>query len=78
MSQFYGAPTKAHKVAVDRIFRYLWYTKSLALTFNTNATDYALIGYSDANWGRDYCDRKLVLGYVFILVGAVVSWQSKR
>lgn len=37
----------------------------------------ALIGYCDADWGNNLDTRQSVTGYVFILAGGAVSWQSK-
>ena len=64
-------------MAVKRILRYLQGTKSLGICFKPGDTlDFR--GYSDADWAGDYADRKSTSGYVFLLMGAPVSWGSKK
>jgi hypothetical protein len=37
-----------------------------------------LVGYCDADHGMDQDDRKSMTGYVFLLDGGAISWQSKK
>ena len=37
-----------------------------------------LVGYSDADWEGDLDERKLTLGYVFLLNNGAISWSSKK
>ena len=36
------------------------------------------MGYCDADWGQSPDDRRSVTGYVFLLAGGAISWQSKK
>ena len=64
-------------VAVKRIFRYRQNTKSHRIFYQpSDKIDFR--GYSDADWAGDLADRKSTSGYVFMLLGAPVSWGSKK
>uniref|UniRef100_A0AAV1UWD7 Reverse transcriptase Ty1/copia-type domain-containing protein n=1 Tax=Peronospora matthiolae TaxID=2874970 RepID=A0AAV1UWD7_9STRA len=70
-------PQEEHWVAVKRIFRYLQDTKMHGMCSKPSARiDFR--GYSDADWAGDLTDRKSTSGYVFMLLGAPVSWVSKK
>ncbi|KAG2852247.1 hypothetical protein PC115_g26000 [Phytophthora cactorum] len=70
-------PQEEHWVAVKRIFRYLQGTKTHGICFKPgNKIDFR--GYSDADWAGDLADRKSTSGYTFMLMGAPVSWGSKK
>ncbi|KAG2870465.1 hypothetical protein PC115_g25113 [Phytophthora cactorum] len=70
-------PQDEHWVAVKRIFRYLQGTKTHGICFKPgNKIDFR--GYSDADWAGDLADRKSTSGYTFMLMGAPVSWGSKK
>lgn len=36
------------------------------------------IGYSEADWAGDIDDGKSMLGYLFQMTGAAISWRSKK
>ena len=57
--------------------RYLRGTKTHGINYKpSDKIDFR--GYSDADWAGDLADRKSTSGYVFILLGARVSWGSKK
>src|SRR5260221_5882620 len=37
-----------------------------------------LVGFSDSDWAGDLNSRRSVLGYAFILCGAVITWSAKK
>uniref|UniRef100_A0AAV1UBI8 Polyprotein n=1 Tax=Peronospora matthiolae TaxID=2874970 RepID=A0AAV1UBI8_9STRA len=75
--RFMKNPQEEHWVAVKRIFRYLQGTKMHGICYKPKAKiDFR--GYSDADWAGDLADRKSTSGYVFMLLGAPVSWGSKK
>uniref|UniRef100_A0AAV1T0F5 Reverse transcriptase Ty1/copia-type domain-containing protein n=1 Tax=Peronospora matthiolae TaxID=2874970 RepID=A0AAV1T0F5_9STRA len=77
VSRFTENPQQEHWTAVKRIFRYLQGTKSHGLRFQpSDKIDFR--GYSDADWAGDHADRKSTSGYTFMLMGAPVSWGSKK
>uniref|UniRef100_A0AAV1VET9 Reverse transcriptase Ty1/copia-type domain-containing protein n=1 Tax=Peronospora matthiolae TaxID=2874970 RepID=A0AAV1VET9_9STRA len=77
VSRFMENPQEEHWVAVKRIFRYLQGTKSHGICYQPSARiDFRR--YSDADWAGDLTDRKSTSGYTFMLLGAPVSWGSKK
>jgi hypothetical protein len=76
VSRFLSAPRTNHWMAIKRIFRYVAQTISHGICYAREG-DIKLIGYSDADWAGDAESRKSRSGYIFLLGGAAVSWQSK-
>ncbi|KAG2962578.1 Retrovirus-related Pol polyprotein from transposon TNT 1-94 [Phytophthora cactorum] len=77
VSRFMENPQEEHWVAVKRIFRYLQGTKTHGICFKSG-DNIDFRGYSDADWAGDLADRKSTSGYTFMLMGAPVSWGSKK
>ena len=69
-------PSKDHWIAVERVFKYLRGTLDYSLCFSgfRNVVE----GYSDANWITNNLDVKSTTGYIFMLGGAAISWDSKK
>lgn len=67
----------AHWIAVKRIMRYLKGTLNYKLTYQRNVQS-NLTGFCDADWGGNEIDRRSTTGYVFVMQGAPVSWNSKK
>ena len=62
---------------MKRIFRYLQGTKLHGICYQqSDKIDFR--GYSDADWAGDHADRKSTSGYAFMLLGAPISWGSKK
>lgn len=76
LAQFNNCHSQAHWIAAKRILRFLKGTSNLSLTFQK--TREKLTGYADASWGADPTDRRSETGWVFVLAGAAVSWESRK
>ena len=63
---------------VKRVLRYINGTCSFGIKYCKKPNGNILIGYSDADWVGDKDTRQSTSGYCFLLVGAVVSWASKK
>ena len=64
-------------MAVKRIFRYIFGTKTLGIKFKQSDV-FNLTGYSDSDWAGDVKDRKSTSGFVFMLGGGPISWRSRK
>ncbi len=70
-------PSKIHFTALNRIWKYLNYTKTKVLTYSLkNNNNLQLLGYSDADWGGDLEARKSTTGNVFYFGNNPISWLS--
>ena len=76
LSQFNNSYTSEHWIAAKRIMRYLKGTADYRLIFMKKGEH--ITGYVDADHAGDICDRKSYSGYVFLLGGAPISWESKK
>ena len=77
VAKFSEKPTKEHRTAVKRIFRYLKGTVNFGLQYSSDAS-MECVGFCDADWAGDTNDRKSTSGYTFQMKGASVSWRSKK
>ena len=83
LSQFLQNPARSHWVALKRVLRYLKGTQHAQLVYQQTADTSAdqpltIQGYSDSDWGNDANDRRSVTGWIFLLYGCAVSWQSRK
>ena len=81
LSQYASNPSKEHRQAVIRVLRYLKGTPDQGITYRGIEPITAqppLLAYCDSDWAQDIDTRRSVTGYVFLLCGAAISWQSKR
>lgn len=83
LSQFSSNPGQTHWIAIKHVLRYLKGTMDYKLSYggvaaNVQKTPLQFHGFCDSDWGADIDDRRSVTGYVFMLGGGAVSWQSKK
>ncbi|GIZ47373.1 hypothetical protein CKM354_001046600 [Cercospora kikuchii] len=76
LSSYSSDPAKRHMHALKKLARYLRSSQDLGLMFRRNGGK--LIGYSDSDYAMDKADRVSILGSIFFLCGAPVSWMSKK
>eukprot|EP00961_Rhodomonas_salina_P117782 1585155-Rhodomonas_salina.1 len=74
-------PGPTHVIAAKRILHYLAGTKHLKLTYTRSdspLTGNVLTAYAHSDHAGDPDTRRSVTGYVLLLNGGAVSWQSVR
>ncbi|XP_035842146.1 secreted RxLR effector protein 161-like [Helianthus annuus] len=78
VSRYLSCPGKNHWEAVKWILRYLKGTQDWGLVFGDNASDQErVVGFVDADFAKDPDKGRLVTGYMFKILGNVVSWKSQ-
>ena len=75
VNHFFSKPTQINWIAVKRIVRYLNGTPGFGLLYLANDN---IAGFSDRDWAGDHDDQKSNSGFVFMMSGATISWNSKR
>ena len=79
LARYMSCPTMEHWQAAKGVLRYLAGTISHGIMFGgTSDNTTGVVGYCDADYAGDVDTRRSTGGYVFIMNGAAVSWQSKR
>ncbi|XP_059277827.1 secreted RxLR effector protein 161-like [Lycium ferocissimum] len=77
LGKYLNNPRMHHWKAVKRVIRYLQRTKDYMLTYR-KSDHLEIVGYSDSNFARCLDSRRSISGYVFMLVGGVISWKSVK
>ena len=77
LSRFQDKFDEQHWNAAKYVLRYLKGTKDLKLQFS-RASDEPLLGYVDADHGRDVESRKSTTGFIFQVYGCNVVWCSRK
>mmetsp|Transcript_57331 Transcript_57331/g.117328 ORF Transcript_57331/g.117328 Transcript_57331/m.117328 type:complete len:1978 (-) Transcript_57331:6636-12569(-) len=80
-AKFMACPGPSHLIAAKRILRYLAGTRELGLTYHRSdkpGDANRIIAYADADHAGDPDSRRSVTGYLLLLNGGAVSWQSVR
>lgn len=76
LAQFNVNPHIEHLNAAKHIIRYLKMTLNLTLTYFQSGE--RLRAFADADWAGSCDDRKSFTGYVFVLGGAAINWESRK
>lgn len=76
LSQFNNDPHIEHLNGCHHVMRYLNATSNLSLQYKCSGKP--LHGFADADWAGGSDDRKSFTGFVFILAGGAVMYESKK
>ena len=77
LGRFQSNPGFDHWIAAKKVMRYLQGTKNLMLTYK-HSDQFEIVAYSDSDFMGCVDSMKSTSGYVFILVGGVISWKSVK
>ena len=78
-AKFMTNPSPTHVGAAKRILRYLKGTMDIGITYTRDLKPAnQLYAYADADHAGDPEGRRSITGYVVLLNGGAVSWESKR
>ena len=82
LSRFLSKPSNEHMQAAKRAFRYLSGTSDMGLVYTSqrvsNMNEIIITAYSEADWAGDLDNRKSTTGYVILLNGNIINWNSKK
>ena len=76
LSQFNKCYDQSHWNAAKRVLRYLRGSSSNKIVYHKTSKD--IVGYIDADHANDLDDRRSYTGFVFVLAGGAVSWESRK
>lgn len=76
VSQYMAQPGPSYIISTKRIFLYLKGTMDYKLEYKRYILFTPFFGYYDVDWGGDLDTRRSTSGYIFLQVGAPVSWSS--
>jgi hypothetical protein len=76
-ARFQASSRSSHRMAVQRIFRYLKHTPELGIWYSTSSS-LDLVGFSDANFVGCGIDRKSTSGTCHFLGSSLVCWSSQK
>jgi len=78
LSQFLTNPSNQHHDAADRVIRYLYGTRFLAIVYGTSEEIQELVIATDASFADDEETRQSSHGYTISLFGGLVAWRAAR
>ena len=77
LGRYQSNPAMDHWKVAKKVLRYLQGIKDHMLTYR-RSSHIEVIGYSDLDYARYMGIRKSTLGYLFLLDGGTVSWNSVK
>ena len=77
LGRYLSNPGKDHWIATKRVMRYLQRTKDYMLTYR-KSDQLQIIGYSNSNFTGWQDSMKSTSGYIYLLAGGAISWNSVK
>ena len=77
LARFSANPGPVHWAAAQHVLRYLQGTKHYSLVYRKGIEGEPFITYGDADLGGNADSGKSTTGYIVMMSGADISWQSK-
>jgi hypothetical protein len=74
LAKYMSKPTKEHWEAAEYLVGYLRYTQKLGLQLGSTG---GMSAYCDSDYASDVNSRRSHTGWVFIVNGGAIAWQSK-
>lgn len=82
LAQFMSSPTPVHWTALKRLLWYLKKTSHSGLLYSSSSSSssltYKLKGWCNVDWAGDIDTQWSTSGYLFKLIGNLLSWHSKK
>jgi hypothetical protein len=78
LAQFLKNPSAAHIAAADRVVRYLYGTRTLAIEYSGRNDSQIFNCASDAAFADDTATRRSSEGYLFQLYGGPIDWRAGK
>jgi hypothetical protein len=75
MAQFAANPSEEHLIKALYICKYLAGTTDYSLQYGLKQE--GLYAYADADWASDLGSRRSTMGYLVLLSGTAISWNSR-
>jgi hypothetical protein len=76
-ARFQSSPRSSHRMAVQRVFRYLKHTPEFEIWYSASSS-LDLIGFSDVDFVGCGIDRKSTSGACHFLGSSLVCWSSQK
>jgi hypothetical protein len=76
-AHFQVSPHSSHRMAVQRVFRYLKHTLEFEIWYSASSS-LDLIGFSDADFAGCGIDRKSTSGTCHFLGSSFICWSSQK
>jgi hypothetical protein len=75
LTRYMSNPSSEHWLAAKAVLRYIAGTLDYGVIYNANKP--GLVAYCDADYAGDIDTRRSTTGYVFIMHGGAISWNSR-